>query len=528
MIQRKQLKKLRAQYGTPPARTYLSGDIERIERYFELRREREPARFYIDDTTCEDLSVESLFKRFNAAFCSSGEQYLYYLLRSPATERADWQRRRDLVGFFESSAETRLSVSAILNRLGRPREADPCAGFSGARGSAAMGVASAALALGVVFSFALLAVWQFAFVPALLLLLVNPLFHVAMSRNLEQDLPNVNYAAAMVFAARRVRRLKDPALDSQLKPMYDAVSNLRDVMRLGAVSSGSNNEIVAFFNNLLLLDLVCYSRLKQTLAKKSADVFAVHEHLGQLDAAISIASYRKSTVGWCEPSIDFERGGARFCAKGLWHPLLEQDAVVNDIETANSLLITGSNASGKSTFLKSCALAAIMAQSLCTAPCSSYVATSFHIYSSLAIADDLESGDSYFIAELRSLRRILDAAARGERILCVIDEVLRGTNTVERIAASSSLLPALARPGVLCIAATHDRELCGLVGADFLNLHFSERIENDEVLFDYKLKPGATNTRNAIKLLEIMDYPKDVVARAEQRAERYLETGLWS
>ena len=112
-------------------------------------------------------------------------------------------------------------------------------------------------------------------------------------------------------------------------------------------------------------------------------------------------------------------------------------------------------------------------------------------------------------------------------MLCVVDEVLRGTNTVERIAASSELLLALAHRGCLCLAATHDIELCELLQSRFALYHFQERIVDGNIAFDYRLMPGAAQTRNAIRLLALMGFDREITARADARVDAYRQTGCW-
>ena len=200
----------------------------------------------------------------------------------------------------------------------------------------------------------------------------------------------------------------------------------------------------------------------------------------------------------------------------------------NDFDAGGPLLITGSNASGKSTYLKGAAWNAVLAQSICTCTADDYRASAFRIYTSMALQDDLLSGESYYIVETRSLKRILDAAAEPGPVLCAVDEVLRGTNTVERIAAASAVLETLADRGVLCLAATHDAELTTLLAGRYTACHFTEQLEGDEISFDYRLRPGPAVTRNAIELLRIMGVEADVVDRARRRAAGYLDTGQWA
>ena len=183
------------------------------------------------------------------------------------------------------------------------------------------------------------------------------------------------------------------------------------------------------------------------------------DNLGELDAAIAIASFRELLPLWCRPEfIQRETDHVRLKTEDLYHPLI-QEPVANSIEAETGILITGSNASGKSTFLKNIAINSILAQTVLTCTCSCYEAPFLKVMTSMALRDDLSGGESYFIVEIRSLKRILDESTKGEPLLCIIDEVLRGTNTIERIAASSRILSSLNQKWVLPFAATHDIEL---------------------------------------------------------------------
>ena len=155
----------------------------------------------------------------------------------------------------------------------------------------------------------------------------------------------------------------------------------------------------------------------------------------------------------------------------------------------------------------------------------------FRIYSSMSLQDDLESGDSYYMVEVKSIRRILEkvreAARDKKHVLCFVDEVLRGTNTVERIAASTQILKALAGGNALCFAATHDLELTKLLGGIYDNYHFEEEIAEEDIFFPYRLKEGPAVSRNAIALLKVLGYEENLVKDAEAMAETFLCTGKW-
>ncbi|MGD1822847.1 MAG: MutS-related protein, partial [Pleomorphochaeta sp.] len=131
----------------------------------------------------------------------------------------------------------------------------------------------------------------------------------------------------------------------------------------------------------------------------------------------------------------------------------------------------------------------------------------------MALRDNIEIGESYFMAEIRSLRRIMDECKK-QRCVCFIDEILRGTNTPERIAASTAVLRVLHKTKSMCLVASHDIELTEILDEIYDNYHFSEHFEKEEVVFDYLLKKGPSKSRNAIRLLEYMGFDEQVVIDA--------------
>ena len=105
--------------------------------------------------------------------------------------------------------------------------------------------------------------------------------------------------------------------------------------------------------------------------------------------------------------------------------------------------------------------------------------------------------------------------------------MLRGTNTVERIAASTQVLKSLHRPGVICFAATHDIELTRLLEKEYDNYHFEEQVEEDDIQFNYRLMPGRAGSRNAIRLLGVIGYDQEIIREADRMAQEFLQTGEW-
>ncbi len=144
----------------------------------------------------------------------------------------------------------------------------------------------------------------------------------------------------------------------------------------------------------------------------------------------------------------------------------------------------------------------------------------------MAVRDNILAGESYFIVEIKSLKRILDAMG-DNMVYCFIDEILRGTNTIERISASSAVLRNMVGKEALCMVATHDIELTRMLADCYINHHFGETVDETGIHFDYILKEGPTQTRNAIRLLSQIGYKPEVINQAEENARKFETTGSW-
>lgn len=527
MFNRKLKKRLEAGFGRVPDPMYFHGDMEYIRAYFDFRKENNMDEFLIDDITANDLDLDKVFKRINPGLSTSGEQYLYYQLRSPAIESGTYNERKNLVDLMTAQPNLRLKLQVILSRLGRTRRADLSRAFYPSEHGSLWLIIYLFLAflVPVAIIFATLNN-TYGILTCIGILSFNAFIHDYRKKRCQTNFDTVNYSVSMIFALHKIRKMKNTEVDQYLQTAYANLDHLHSVLRTGGVSTVSDGGVGDLVSTILFLDLIAYEFLKNKLGRCHKEVFAVHEALGKIDAAIAVASYRKSLGTYAEPDIDFSPKEPFYFSAGMVHPLLNF-AVPNDLNTNKSILITGSNASGKSTYLKTSALCALLAQSICTTTADSYRASAFRIYSSMALNDDLLAGESYYIVETKSLKRILEEISGPVPLLCTIDEVLRGTNTVERIAASSKILEIIAKRGALCLAATHDIELCELLSMQYVMYHFEEQVGVNEMVFDYKIRYGKAVSRNAINLLKLMGFDESIVYGAHERANTYMEEGIW-
>jgi DNA mismatch repair ATPase MutS len=278
------------------------------------------------------------------------------------------------------------------------------------------------------------------------------------------------------------------------------------------------NTVYEYLNLLLLLDAAGVYIGGRELRRRGPAVLRVVAAIGEVDAAISVASVRAGRSDWTRPA--FTPPGSPAAFSGVRHPLLP-DAVPNTISLApgKGALITGSNMSGKSTFLRTVGVTTVLAQTLNTCFATEYAAPVFTVRSCIGRADDLLTGRSYYIAEVEALLALVEAGGAPAAHLFLLDELFRGTNAVERIAAGQAVLRELLVPGGrtsvhVALAATHDGELVDLLPDVYTAHHFGDELGPGGLEFDHRLRPGPATTRNAIALLRLHGAPEGLVARA--------------
>jgi hypothetical protein len=237
--------------------------------------------------------------------------------------------------------------------------------------------------------------------------------------------------------------------------------------------------------------------------------------LGDAEALSALATLAYDNPDWTLP--DLVDGPARVEARSLGHPLLPASSRVNNDITVGPpgtfVLVTGSNMSGKSTLLRAVGTNVVLAQAGGPVCAASMRLTPVDLWTSIRIDDSLEAGVSLFMAELRRLKRIVDAArdpARPRPLLYLLDEILHGTNTAERRVAARRVLTSLIKAGAIGAATTHDLTLADDPALDGAaeRVHFTERFERRDgamtMTFDYLLRPGLATSANALKLLEMI------------------------
>ncbi len=521
------------QFGEIPNREYTHESLDAISHYY-MRLAGEGETFHVDDITWNDLDMDRCFIQMNSTLSSAGEEYLYYMLRTPVQMPEPLEKREALISFFDANQEVRLHCQETFAQLGHTKKVSLSDYLETLVQLKVPGNMVHYLSLGVlVAALALLFISPSIGILALIAALI---WDVSLYYKYKAEVENyficVGYIARLTMAAESLEHYREAPLIEDAMKLKNALSSLRRmksrVRYMGATSTfgGSLGDVLLEYLKIIThMDLIAFRGALGLVQNHIQEVEVLLEVLGEWECAIAIASYRRSLPFYAIPALTKEP--LHLCLEDGYHPLME-NPVANSIQATSGILITGSNASGKSTFLKMTAINSLMAQTIHTCTASSYSGCFFRLFSSMALKDNLIGKESYYIVEIKSLKRILDQISDASPILCFVDEVLRGTNTVERIAASAQILAEMASRNLLCFAATHDIELTHMLEQAYRNYHFQEEVANRDILFNYILQPGRSTTRNAIKLLGVMGYPDKVIQSAEETASRFMETGCWT
>ncbi|MBO5055624.1 MAG: hypothetical protein J6C64_04615 [Lachnospiraceae bacterium] len=525
------IRKLYTDYGILPQREYKTEQFANISHYYEKHK----GSFYIDDITWNDLNMDEVFKKLNYTFSAAGEEYLYYTLRTPFSDKKILEKREEIIDYFRTHADERAGCQFLFAKLGRTGKfsiydyldyLDGLGERKNFRHYAALAAALASIAV------------MFLNLPIGLLLLVgvfiyNILSYFKIKNEIDPYIVSFSYIFRLTDMTDKLCRKKIPVLKEELDCLKKASEGLNGFKRGSYIlmsaqrMSGSGNPLEIFldyFRMIFHLDLIKFNNMLSEVRKHIHDIDKMLTIAGEIETMIAIGAFREGNADFCIPEFTDEK---IISGKNIYHPLI-REPVKNDIFTEKSVLITGSNASGKSTFLKTIAVNNILAQTIHTCMADSYLTGMFRICSSMTLRDDIQGGDSYYMVEIKALKRIMDELKKdGIPVLCFVDEVLRGTNTVERIAASAQILKSLSGDNCLCFAATHDIELTHILQQDYKNYHFEENIEDNDILFSYKIMDGRAATRNAIKLLGIMGYDEEIVEKAENMAAEFMVKGSW-
>jgi DNA mismatch repair ATPase MutS len=494
--------------------------FEQIENYFR-KKDNSPANQVLSDKTCNDLDFQELFMFIDRTNSKIGQQYLYNKLRVIPANSKENMDNETLIEEFTKNAEFRVHIQRLLSRLNdketffitslfQDEHLVPPKWF----------FVIPVLAFTSLLSIVLLFVNPKIFFVLLGVFIVNMGIHYWNKQNVNQYIASLPQLIKLKSLARELFKydiLKriNPNLNESMV-ILDKVRNRMSFFQLEAKLQNDFEAVfwafLELFKILFLVEpLLLFGVLKQldTKRKEIEDIFIF---AGKIDSLISIASLRKGLDTYCKPEIT--RSQKTFCAKNVYHPLI-YNCVQNSIcVDTKSILLTGSNMSGKTSFIRTIGINAITSLTIHTCFAEQFSMPGVRIFSAIRISDDLMNDKSYYFEEVLTIKEMIDNTKNAIPNLFLLDEIFKGTNTVERISAGKAVLSWLARGGNIVFVSTHDIELADLLKEEYELYHFSEKVDNKTVDFDYKLKEGKLKHRNAIRILELNDYPENIIKEA--------------
>jgi hypothetical protein len=495
----------------------------------------------LDERTWADLDIDDVFAAIDSTQSTLGQHALYHRLRTAPLG--------DHLGAFEALVRrmtidpaARERAQMALMRLQDPHGYDVW--WLGRAGSVERrdwyAVFPFLTAAAVVLSF-LAPFWSAAAMPLVAVLLLNVGVRYITDSQIGTIARSFRQCAPLIATAQSLRFLGGDDIDPIVRSLRTDVPALARLKLISRWVNGDPfmlpvnpdplilplselvNAVYEYLNLAFLLDATGVYLAVTDLSRHGASLVRATAAAGDVDAAISVASFRARRSDWTRP--DFRNAEATSEFTELRHPLVH-DAVPNSIalRPGRGVLVTGSNMSGKSTFLRTVGVNTVLAQTINTCLAREYRAPVLHVRGCIGRADDLLAGKSYYIVEVEALLELVRAS--GDRLphLFLLDELFRGTNAVERIAAGRAVLQELlvaasgaVKPHVV-LAATHDGELVDLA-EPYDAYHFGDSIGPDGLTFDHRLQHGPATSRNAIALLRLHGAPQTLLTQAVTTAE---------
>ena len=498
-------------------------DFEKIHKFYKeygpsILKEKD---FYnIDDQTAYDLNIDDLLMKISICSSTPGEQMLYYLLRTPKLNPKTISKRNKIIETFINDKELRGSLQQILSSLGRQRKGDVFKLFNtNAIVSKTKVLLFNLIALSSLIVLICFFIFGSKYIPTFLGIFVIYMFiSTRAAAEIEYELSSLQYLGNFIRAAKEISKLENEALTDYIEKIKELLPPLYKIdSKTKYIYTSSELDIfIETINGFFLTKIRSYYSIINIIKNNRQSLIELYALIGELEAYISVASYRCRIPNYCIPEF-IDNKDKSLIIKNVIHPLLE-NGVPNSISLkGKGVVLTGSNMSGKSTFMRTLATNILLSQSLSMSISDKYVASFFRIMSSLSLSDDVLSGTSYYLEECNSVLRILNSLDEDIPAFCIIDEIFKGTNPIERISASKEILKYIMDRNAISIVATHDLELAESCSDKYLKYYFCEDIdENEGLIFDFKLKEGICNTGNAIKLLDFLGYPEEIIINSKK------------
>ncbi|MDR7871700.1 MAG: hypothetical protein RIN55_12780 [Tissierellaceae bacterium] len=503
--------------------------IEDIKKLFDFLSKKRGNSFVIDDITWRDLNMDSVFAKIDHTKSLPGMNYLYNMLRNPLFDKKELQERNNIINSFKENKNLSIEIQWPLSILGKKEGKDIFFYFeNGLNVKTNKLIIYRILSILSYLSVGLLVInREIGFTIFMLVWGINAGIYQKNKNKVHEEIEVFIYLGNLVKCLDSIVKVKvnkagiyidNNKLKSLLKPTNKIYKNISK-LNTSAYGTSDIQILMDYINMVTLRETIIFYNTINLINEYREEFIEIYKAIGEIDAYISIASYKDSLGYYTEPRLIEDSSKIYLYTEKMYHPLLD-DPVPYTFELNNrGVLVTGSNASGKSTYLRSIGVNALFSQTMYLVLAKEYEANYFKLLTSIGTTDSIEEGDSYFMTEAKSLKRVIDSLSPNQPVLCILDEIFRGTNTAERISAAKEVLNYMINRNTLVVAATHDLELTTMVNDRYDNYHFQEDIKENDIEFDYVLRKGPCTSRNAIAILRYLGYPKEIYDNANRNVD---------
>jgi Mismatch repair ATPase (MutS family) len=509
---------------------WISIGKKKQREYFFINRKRDfnlipklydhAGRSEIDDCTWNDLNMNEVFSSMDRTITTPGEQRLYQMLRDPLFVEALLWERGKVISHFQQHHDQRLLIKDILLKLGRTDNDVLDVLDRELKGNSFSRILYLILAVLFVLNVASFFVLGFSYnvLTIIALFIINMFLHFNMSSAFQEQVMVAQYLGRMINLVPKISltMVQSPGnYSAKLEQIYKKCKHIGK--KSGNLSRVEGLDVMGdYLNIMLLIKERNYHAIAAEIEKNIKEIYTLYNLVGELDALIAVSLLRESIEYYCEPEFD---NMIVLTVEKLIHPLLVRP-VPNSLEVkTHGIIITGSNMSGKSTFLRSIGVNALLAQTIYTCFAAKYRTCFYQLVTSISLNDNLLSRKSFYLGEAEAIQRIVETSSENTPCLGLIDEIFKGTNPVERVSAAAEILNYLNEGNGLTLVATHDLQLVSMING-YESYFFKEDVGEQGLTFDYKIHKGISSTKNAIKILEFLNYPALLIERIHERINK--------
>lgn len=509
-------------FGKPKSN---SSDLNQIRTYFDLFQSDANS---ITEAQYNDLNLEDIFNYSNRCLTPIGEMLLYCKLRhiskshSKVNEEIVSQIEED--NHFREKIEEALSDLADGGELSVPSLLNLSMGLSKWHRYVKF--------LPIIYSVIIAILWLFAsnttlWVGCLLVLVCNTFIHYWNKSYVEAYVRPLVQLHKIRSAAVKLTQIDAHNQIESVNKSIDEIGKLGKKVGVFSLNRWMESDFaivitaaIEIIKMILLIEPIVTNTLSTNIRNVNRHAKNLIDYLGEWDVLYSITSFRvwmkQNGYTWSTPS--FTNANGCFNATEMYHPLIA-DCVPNSIVIDKSVIITGSNMSGKSSFLKTIGVNIIAADAMNMCFAERLVLPNCSLHTVLSVSDDMNNSESYYYSEAKRIKSIIDKcnnAPLDSTNMVLIDEIFKGTNTIERLSIANAVIKYFAKQkNTIVIVSTHDIELARSFKETLSTYHFSEQMQQATLQFNYKLISGVEYTRNAISILRSCDYPEEIISCAE-------------